>query len=79
MMCLLIFHFSLQFSLHPPPDLSHLLIHLEGLQLPFVGPLPQRLIDFSHNWNLLSAVTNADMVFGFREISHKPQHSDPHS
>ncbi len=35
--------------------------------------------NFSHNWNLLTAVTNADMIFGFRKISHKPQNCDPHS
>ncbi len=62
-------HTSLVSPPHPPA----------GPEAPFVGPLPQCLIYFSHNWNLLTAVTNADMIFGFRKISHKPQNCDPDS
>ena len=84
---------ALGFSLHTSQLLLHdhvllpqhglrparlLLLHLQLLQLPLVGPLAQRLVDLGHDGDLLAAVLDGDGTLGFRQVPHEPQHGDPH-
>lgn len=57
---------------------SHLSFHLQLLQLPLVRPLAEGLVDLGHDGDLLAAVVNDQLAFWLREISHEPQHRDPH-
>lgn len=57
---------------------SHLCLHLHLLQLSFVGPLAQSFINLGHDWDLLAAIIDHHLTFGFSEISHEPQDGDPH-
>lgn len=58
-----------------PPHLS---LPLQRLQLSLVRLFPQRLVDFGHDWDLLAAVADGRVVLWLREITHEPQHRDPH-
>lgn len=58
---------------------DHLVGPLQGLLIPLVGPFAQSLVDLGHNWDLLTAVTEADLIFRLGHVSHKPQYSHPYS
>ncbi len=64
--------------LPPTSPAPYLPLPLQRLQLSLVGLLSQSLIDFGHDRNFLTPVTDGRVVFGLWQISHEPQHCDPH-
>lgn len=70
--------FFLFFKQSDPSASSHLSFHLQFLQLPLVGPLAEGFVDLCHDGDLFAAVINDHLALWLREVSHEPQHSDPH-
>lgn len=57
---------------------SHLSFHLQFLQLSFVSPLAEGLIDLCHDGDFLAAIVNDQLTFGLRQVPHEPKYSNPH-